>query len=275
MGGADWKRIGTGVVTGGLSELDRAGYGPSAGYAAITGQGGGGGKGGKGGAPAPPNFEAAVEAQARGAHPNQRTPWANSTWTEGPNGQWSQNLSLAPQLQQGANNLMGQIGSQGPVGTGDQARDQAIDAAYLQASSRLDPQWSQRENALRSQLANQGLDMGSEAYSNAMGDLGRSRNDAYTSAMSDAIRQGTAAQAVTFEQNRAAQMAPYQQLAALQGLSGLPGNPGGANYLDAASLGYQGALNQYGTQQAGKNSAMAGLSSFVPLMFGKPPVGGG
>lgn len=247
------------IATGGMYELNSAAAG-----------GAGGGKNGKG-APAPPDFAAAAEAQARADHANQRTPWASSQWTEMPNGQWSQNLTLDPRLQAGADSLMGQIGSQGPMGTGDDARTQAIDSAWQQATSRLDPQWQQRETAMRSQLANQGIDLGSGAFSTAMGDFGRSRNDAYTSAMADAIKQGTAAQALTFEQNRAAQMMPYQQLGMIQGLSGMPAAPGGARYLDAAGLGYQGALNAYGTQQSGKNSMLGGAMNLGALAL----LGGG
>lgn len=182
-------------------------------------------------------------------------------------GQWSQELTLAPGLDTANRNLMAQIAAQGPAMNGDRARDQAITGAYDQASSRLDPQWAQRETEIRSRLANSGLDPGSEAYSQAMGSYGRDRNDAYTSAMADAIRQGTSAGAVTYEQNRQAQMLPFQQVAAIQGLSGMPANPGATQYLDAANAAYGGALNQYATQQGGKNSMLSGAASLAPLFF--------
>ena len=185
----------------------------------------------------------------------------------GGGGQWSQQVSLDPSLQAANQNLLGQISGQGTAMTGDQARQQAIDSAYGQATSRLDPQWSQRRDSLRQELANAGLDMGSEAYGNAMGDFGRQRNDAYTSAMADAIRQGTAAQAVTYQQNQDALMDPYRRLGAIQGLTGMPGNPGAADYLGAAGAGYNGALNQYATQQAGKNSMMGGAAQLAPLFL--------
>lgn len=89
----------------------------------------------------------------------------------------------------------------GPVGTGDQARQQAIDAAYGQATSRLDGQWNRREDSANTRLLNQGLDPTSEAYKNAMGDLSNSRNDAYNQAMFSAIGQGTAAGDSAFRNN--------------------------------------------------------------------------
>jgi hypothetical protein len=81
-----------------------------------------------------------------------------------------------------------------------QARQQAIDAAFGQASSRLDPMWSQREEAMRTQLLNQGLDPTSEAYRNQMSEMGRQRNDAYQGALNSAIMQGTEAGNALFRQ---------------------------------------------------------------------------
>jgi hypothetical protein len=157
--------------------------------------------------------------------------------------------------------------------TGDQARDQAINGAYSQATSRLDPQWSQREQSTRAQLSAQGLDADSQAYQNQMGNLGRERNDAYSSAMNGAIGQGTAAGSAVFQQNQAAQMQPYQQLMALQGLSGqsqtpYAGQAQGAQYLSGAQAQYQGAQNQYATNQGSKNSTMGGLGSLAGSAVG-------
>jgi hypothetical protein len=209
---------------------------------------------GKGsGAPTAPDFTAAAEAQARSGQIN--TPFG--TWN-------GQNLGFAGPLQQGAEGLMGQIAGQGALPTGDAAREQAIQAAYGSATSRLDPMFGQREESLQSQLANQGLDPGSEAYGNAMGSFGRERTDAYTQALASAIGQGTQAGNAIFQQGLQGQMAPYQQLGALAGL--LRGNQGPqTQYLNAANAGYQGALQGYGIDQAGKNSQMAGASQLASM----------
>lgn len=255
MGGVGKKigRIGMDLGTGGMAEL--------------SGMSGGGGLGSKlgGNAPSAPDFMALAEKQAVGNHPNQTSPFASSQWTQGPDGQWSQNVSLSGGLQQGADNLMSQIGSQDPIGTGDDARNQAITAAYDQAASRLDPQWAQREESTRAMLANQGLPAGSEAFGAEMGNFGRDRNDAYSSAMANAIGQGTAAGHVAFADNLAAANNPYSQLGMLQGLTQQPTAPGGANYLSAGNLGYQGDLNKYGIQQGGKNSLMSGGANLAAL----------
>lgn len=51
------------------------------------------------------------------------------------------------------------------------------------AAKLLDPQWQQREGALQTQLANQGVQQGSEAYTNALRDFGMQRDNSYNSAL--------------------------------------------------------------------------------------------
>jgi hypothetical protein len=273
----DWGRLGTGIATGGFSELERAGVGPSASLGKNTA----GGKGGSG--PTAPDFNEAARIQAESSltntreqtaanRPDQYGPFGSSTWSQGADGRWTQNTSLAPGLDAGAQNLMGQISTQGPAMTGDQARDQAIEAAYSQAASRLDPQWTQREDRLQNQLANQGFSLTDEAAQTAMGNFGRDRNDAYSSAMNGAIGQGTAAGAATFAQNQAAQMAPYQQLGMLRGLSSpqsftAAGQADPLQSLAAAMQGYGANVDQYNAGQAGKNSTMSGLGAMAPLVL--------
>lgn len=225
---------------------------------AAAGALGGGGKGK--GAPSTPDFAKMAEQQANSGRINQTNPFGSTGWTQGPDGRWTQNTSLAPGLQQGATNLETQIAGQAQPLTGDQARDQAITGIYNQSASRLDPQWQQRDQAFQAQMAAQGLDPGSQAFDAAKGNFDRSRTDAYSTAMNEAIRGGTAAQEATFGENLAAQNAPYQRLSALQGLTGgLSGQGPMTQYLPAAMAGYQGQLQGYGIDQAKKNSMMNGL----------------
>lgn len=280
MGGVDWKRVGLGVATGGSSELLHSDP-----YGIKTSGGGKNGIGGKGGKPPDtPDLVGAAREQANinnqgvaqqttANRPNQYGPFGSSTWQQGPDGQWTQNVSLTPGLQAGAERLSGEIANQGPIGTGDQARQQAIDSAYGQAASRLDPQWAQRENSTRSQLANQGLDPGSEAYNSAMGNFSRDRNDAYTSAMANAIDKGTAAGHIAFTDNLASANNPFQQLQSLQGLANpqgfvAAGRTQAPDLVNAMNGMYQGQLGQYGMNQASKNSQMSGAAQLLPLLMG-------
>ena len=227
----------------------------------------GGVTGGKG-APSAPNFNDAANRQAASGHSNQTNAvGGQSQWTQNPTtGQWTQTNSLGGGLGQGVQNLTGAIANQDPNAVGN-ARDQSITGAYNQAASRLDPQWAQAEEAQRSQLLNQGLDPGSQASDQAMGTFGRNRNDAYSSAMNNAIQQGNAGT----QAELASQNAPYQQLQSLLGLSQQSQQPGETQYLPAAMAQYQGALNSYGTQQGGKNSLMGGLGTIGGMALGGPP----
>lgn len=181
------------------------------------------------GAPASPDYAGAAnqqyqsgvqatQAQTAANRPNQSNPWANLSWNQDPTtGSWSQAVTLNPEeqaaltSQQGmqagrsatAAGLQGQVDSNlaspmdwgkfDPYTGANAARDQAITGAYNQAASRLDPRFSQAQEGLNAQLASQGLDPTSEAAQTAQGNLGRERNDAYSSAMNGAISQGTAA----------------------------------------------------------------------------------
>jgi hypothetical protein len=153
-------------------------------------------------------------------------------------------------LGQSVDSHLGQINAQGALPTGQEARDQAIASAYGQATSRLDPQWNQREAASRTQLINQGLDPGAQAYDTQMGNVGRERNDAYSSAMANAIGQGTAAGNSIFQQGVTSQMLPYNQLQMLSGIG---------------TQQYGNQLHQYGADQAGKNALMGGIGELGAL----------
>jgi hypothetical protein len=70
---------------------------------------------------------------------------------------------------------------------------QATDALYKANTQYLDPQFAQSQAKMESQLANQGITRGSEAYNNAMLNFNNQKQQAYTDARNQAIGQGTAA----------------------------------------------------------------------------------
>jgi hypothetical protein len=69
----------------------------------------------------------------------------------------------------------------------------ASDALYKANTQYLDPQFAQSQAKMESQLANQGITRGSEAYTNAMLNFNNQKQQAYTDARNQAIGQGTAA----------------------------------------------------------------------------------
>lgn len=87
------------------------------------------------------------------------------------------------------------------IGDPTRLRQQAEDAVYGSATSRLDPQFAQREEAIESQLRNQGLRPGDEAYDTAMENFGRDRTDAYQQANFAAINAGRDEAAQLFGQD--------------------------------------------------------------------------
>ncbi len=202
---------------------------------------------------------AQVDKQTTANRPNQDTPWANSQWAMGPNGEMQQTTGFNGPMAGASNALQGQFGANmgqpmdwsqfGPLDNGSAARDQAITASYGQSAKRLNPQWDQRGQQMSSSLANQGLDPNSQAARNAQHQFGQQRNDAYDSAMNSAIHDGTAAQTATFNQNLMARQQsiaealkargqPMSELQQMQGFLQMPGFQGagagqGTNYLGA------------------------------------------
>lgn len=74
------------------------------------------------------------------------------------------------------------------------------DAAYSQATSRLDPQFKQAEADFRQRMVGQGISEGNEAYDKAFANFNQGKNDAYGSARNQALAQALAAQGQSFDQ---------------------------------------------------------------------------
>lgn len=137
---------------------------------------------------------------------------------------------------------------------------QVADKAYGAMTSRLDPQWQQREGMEHQRLANQGLSPGGEAYDSAMRNFGNQRNDAYQQANLGAIQ--TMPQ--TYQLASAAYNQPLNTFNAMRSGAQVQ-NPQfqqqgpGTNYLGAAGLQGQAGQQQYGTQVGQYNAMMNGL----------------
>lgn len=168
--------------------------------------------------PATPDYTGAAQATASGNLAaaqqaqqanmvNQSTPYGSLTYSQDPtsrfgaNPSYSSQINLSPTgqalldannqsslglagLQSGAEQRVAQTMGQ-PM---DQSSVQATaDQAYKNYTARLDPQWQHQQDMTETQLRNQGLVPGSEAYDNAMRDFNNAKNDAYTQANTAAI----------------------------------------------------------------------------------------
>jgi len=148
--------------------------------------------------------------------------------------------------------VQGQVG-----GNLDTARQQAIDATYGQATSRLDPRFAQQERSLDAKLANQGLGINSAAYQNAQDAFGREKTDAYNQAQYSAIGAGEDAANALFGRqlnqgqfaNAAAGQQYSQGLGAAQFHNATAGQDYGQN-LGAAQFANQAQQQQFGQNQA-------------------------
>jgi hypothetical protein len=70
------------------------------------------------------------------------------------------------------------------------ARQQVQDALYRRQTAELDPRYEQQQIDLETQLANQGVMRGSEAWTKAMDDFSRNKDSAYGDALDRAITGG-------------------------------------------------------------------------------------
>lgn len=158
--------------------------------------------------------QANVNQQTVANRANQTNPFGSSSWSVDPNtGQWTQNVSLAgaqnnaltaqQNLQAGRSTAaQGMLGSATSAlstpldtsqfhgmynfGSPGQVNQQAQDAVMGQ----MQPQLDQRRKAAETQLANQGITRGSEAWQNAEDQLGRDENNARLQGVQAGFQQG-------------------------------------------------------------------------------------
>jgi hypothetical protein len=146
---------------------------------------------------------------------NQTNPFGSQTFTKPtePGGQWSSTTTLNPAEQANLDRQrgltgsildmgqkrVGMLGNGGPLEFGAPApvaadyngpNSATTDALYGAYTSRLDPQWQREQESLRTRLANQGVNVGSEAYANEQDIFGKNKNDAYTQALANAVGMG-------------------------------------------------------------------------------------
>lgn len=265
-------------------------------------------------APAAPDYTGAAVATAAGnadaariaAKANrvsQYTPYGNLVYTSGVNGdqdQWRADVSLTPQ-QQGlldSQNRMSQglatVGEKGVGYVADQLDNpfdwNAIDSstpaaqagnagwqrAYDSILNRQNPQWDRDQARLETQLVNQGIRSGTEAWQNAQDDFGRRKNDFLLAAQQqagqeegrqfglDQTARQQAIQEASFARNE-----PLNMLNAVRSGSqvtnpnfvGVPqqATAQGPDLLGAAGAGYNAQMAQYNAGQMQQQNTMNGL----------------
>ena len=214
-------------------------------------------------------------------------------WDTSPSAQWSSRIVLDPRVQaildaqletsqglQGATQAaLGRVQdtfSQAAPTPNDEMRQRVEDALYGRYRSRLDPQFQQQEDQIRSQLMNRGLVEGSEAWKTQMDQFGRTKNDAYSTALQDAVYRGGQEMSNLYSMEMAGRNSVLNELNALRSGQQVStpdfGNSASGATVAPAPIGqalqnqYQGELGAYNASVAGNNATMgAGMGAMATI----------
>jgi hypothetical protein len=244
---------------------------------ALSGGGGGllGMLGGGGGSPpASPDFQSAAQQQtdanknaallsARLSNPNVSGPFGSQNVAIGSDGTPTVNRSLSPEMQQMMQRL--NLGSDfnpsnlpaQEINPGQTGQDAIM--------SRLQPQIERNRSMRETELANQGIMQGSEAWKNAQTDLGQQENDQYTQAALQGITLGNQSRQQAFNEAVTERQLPTSEFMGLlpQAQSGMSGYTGTIvappDIMGATNA--QGSWNadMYNANQARQSNQMSGL----------------
>jgi len=261
----------------------------------------GGGKGG--GAPPPPDYRAAAQETAAGNldaaraataanRVNQITPYGRLDYSitgEDPYGNptWTATQSLSPDQQQlldyqnQTSMGLGRLAGQGlgyveemlktPFDTSKLPStgfnpSQSYQDAYMQ---RLAPQIQQGQEQLAQRLANQGIQLGSEAYDRAMMNQAQRENDLLLGATTQGFGVGQQARQSALQEQAYLRNEPLNTLSAVRTGSQVTGpqfvnsaqqaTTSGPDLLGAAQMTNNAQMGAYNAQQAGQNSMTSGL----------------
>lgn len=219
-------------------------------------------------------------------------------------GSWTQTTTLSPEMQaiydtgygawnEAAQNMLANpLDTSGLMAGGDWSQltsilgsggaDKYSQAYYDQATSMLGDKYAAEEQAMRSQLLNQGLTEGSEAYNREMGDWLNAKNANYSNIANQAILTGsqlqnadisslvsalTATDAARANQLSEASYMHNQPLSdaasILKGLQ-VPNYTGQANSVSMQPIDYMGAVsNQYNADLAASNAESAQTQNLI------------
>jgi hypothetical protein len=140
---------------------------------------------------------------------------------------------------------------------------------YDLGAQRLDPRFASEEDALRTRLANSGIQAGSDAWNREMSNFNQSKNDAYNSLLLNG--RGEAVQEMLTQRNQ-----PINEISAL--LSGSQvSQPSfvGTPQAQVAGTNFTGLVGQeYAADQAAYGASMGGLFGLLGAPFSMFSFGG-
>ena len=221
--------------------------------------------------PQVPDYVKQAIATGNAGKYNEETPYGTVTWSLRPGadpanpqpGDYIRSTNFSPEQQKlyeqnTANQLTaGQVGGQQLADLG-QGRQAVQDALYRRATQYYDQNFGDQENQLRTRLANQGLNEGTEAFEREMRNFRQTRDSAYSDATDRAI-----AGADQQENNAVARIVNILNMSkATAPTSGNSAGGAGTDLLTAANQAYTanlGASNAQAARDAQQQNALLQL----------------
>jgi hypothetical protein len=221
-------------------------------------------------APAAPDPVKTIQAQAK-ALPSTYTPYGSSVFSGDPSkGTFTSTQSYSPEVQgrfessnRLATALLGQAENKAP-GLAQafefDPNNPTTNQYWGAQKNLLDKVFARQGETLDQKLANQGIPIGAEAYTDATGDLAQQQNSAYEQASANALGQG-------FSQSLATRQQLSSELANALGQGTPPqvtGTPSNQVDVNEALAGEQAGINrQYQGQLAGYNANQANTQAGI------------
>ena len=178
---------------------------------------------------------------------NVNNGFAGLTWDPATN---TLNTTYGQQMQGVLGNLFG----------GTNADKQAADSVYSAFSDRYEPIFERQTNNLQDRLVNQGIPVGSEAYSRAMSDMSQTQNDARQQAMYQAQQAGQQARNNEIQNN----LSIFSAFNPLNGYTGSSAQGSTALYDNL----YNSQVNAYNAQQNAKQNMAQGWLKKICVRWG-------
>ena len=265
-------------------------------------------------APPPPDYRAAARETAAGNPESARlatranrvdqfTPFGSLTYTDLGNDRWRQDMRLTPQAQQALNQQLdlnqkyGEVANIGfdrarsifenpelDVGALPQRGINVGQTAQEAILSRLNPQLSQQEEALRTRLANQGITLGSDAYNREMMAHGQRANDLTMQAALQGINLDQANRSAALQEQAYLQDRPLNLINALRTGNQVQApqfqqfaqqaTTAGPDLLNAANAQYGAAVDAANARNAQTSGLLGGLFGVGLGVAGLPVAGG-
>lgn len=138
-------------------------------------------------APKAPDYQELIKEQARQNRANTTTPYGSTTYSQNADGTWNQVTEIDPRL----DNLFGQQIDMAGSGLSDKDYGQYQDMAMAMARRQLDPVYDRQWARFDEKMANRGIPVGAEIYSDGFSDLSSAENKAYQDAAFQALQFGS------------------------------------------------------------------------------------